>query len=112
MLLNDWQAHCKHHDIEIMTATSLLKTDIYVYTKVGANYQWQRFSRSMLGEEQPESIEAIFLQNTAGVHYDVVLHVDSNVTMLSKTCLEYFQHVLQAIYLLLVGITVWKLRFL
>ena len=37
-------------DIEILTACSLLETDIYVYSWVGSIYKWQKFSRSMLCE--------------------------------------------------------------
>ena len=38
-------------DIEILTACSLLETDIYVYSWVGSIYKWQKFSRSMLCED-------------------------------------------------------------
>ena len=51
-------------DIEILTASSLLQTDIYVYTKVGSSYKWQKFSRSMLGEPVPQNKGALYLQNT------------------------------------------------
>ena len=64
-------------DIEILKASSLLQTDIYVYTKVGSGYKWQKFSRSMLGEHVPQNKGALYLQNTAGVHYDVVVQVCS-----------------------------------
>ena len=30
-------------NVEIIAAASLLKTDIYVYTKVGSLYKWQQF---------------------------------------------------------------------
>lgn len=76
-------------DIEILTASSLLQTDIYVYTKVGSGYKWQKFSRSMLGEDLPHNEGALYLQNKAGVHYDVVLHVCTSVTDISYTCREY-----------------------
>jgi len=35
-------------DIEILSASSLLSTDIFVYTKFGDTYKWQKFSRTML----------------------------------------------------------------
>ena len=74
-------------DIEILTASSLLQTDIYVYTKVGSGYKWQKFSRSMLGEHVPQNKGALYLQNTAGVHYDVVVQVSSYVAAdISYTC--------------------------
>ena len=75
-------------DIEILTASSLLQTDIYVYTKIGAGYKWQKFSRSMLEEHAPQNKGALYLQNTAGVHYDVVVQVSSNVADISYTCCE------------------------
>lgn len=74
---------------EILTASSLLQTDIYVYTKVGSGYKWQKSSRSMLGEGLPQNKGALYLQNTACVHYDVVLQVCTDVTDISNTCCKY-----------------------
>ena len=75
-------------DIEILTASSLLQTDIFVYTKIGSGYKWQKFSRSMLNEHVPQNKGALYLQNTAGVHYDVVVQVCSNIADISYTCCE------------------------
>ena len=76
-------------DIEILTASSLLQTDIYVYTKIGSGYKWQKFSRSMLEEHAPQNKgTALYLQNTAGLHYDVVVQVCSNIADISYTCCE------------------------
>ena len=62
-------------DIEIFAASSLLSTDIYVYTKVGNSYKWHKFSRSMLDSTLPSNKTSIYLQHTNGVHFDVVLDV-------------------------------------
>ena len=44
----------------------------------------------MLVKDLPQNKGAIYLQNTAGVHYDVVLQVCSNVADISYTCCENF----------------------
>ena len=62
-------------DIEILTATSLLNTDIYVYSKFGEAFRWSRFSQTMLNQFPPENETAVYIQNISGVHYDVVLDV-------------------------------------
>ena len=67
-------------DIEIIAASSLLETDIYVYTKVGFLYKWQRFSSSILSGYPAKNIGGLYLQNTSGVHYDIVLDVASSLT--------------------------------
>ena len=73
-------------DIEIFTVCSLLSTDIYVYTKVGQSFKWQKFSCTILNGKPPKYNCAIYLQQTNGVHYDVVLNVFavSNDNMLSS----------------------------
>ena len=63
-------------DVEILAASSLLERDIYVCTKVGTTYKWQRFSKSLLMKDLPIHERAFYLQNTGGVHYDVVLNVN------------------------------------
>ena len=67
-------------DVEIIAASSLLETDIYVYTKVGFLYKWQRFSSSILSECPAKTVGGLYLQNTSGVHYDIVLDVASSVS--------------------------------
>ena len=67
-------------DVEIIAASSLLETDIYVYTKVGFLYKWQRFSSSILSGYPAKNVGGLYLQNTSGVHYDIVLHVASSPT--------------------------------
>ena len=62
-------------DIEIFAASSLLSTDIYVYSNVGSNFTWNKFSKSMLDGSPPQNTCSIYIQHTSGVHYDVVLDV-------------------------------------
>ena len=52
-----------------------MRTDIYVYTKVGSLYKWQRFSSSIISGYPAKYAGSIYLQNTSGVHYDLVLDV-------------------------------------
>ncbi len=72
-------------DIEIFTACSLLSTDIYVYTKVGQCFKWQKFSSTILNGKQPNCTCAIYLKQTNGVHYDVVLNASPTETSLRQT---------------------------
>jgi hypothetical protein len=62
-------------DIEIFAASSLLSTDIYVYTNVGTHFTWNKFSQSMLNNLPPQNPCSIYIQHTGAVHYDVVLDV-------------------------------------
>ena len=62
-------------DIEIFAASSLLSTDIYVYSNVGSNFTWNKFSKSMLDGSPPQNTCSIYIQHTSGVDYDVVLDV-------------------------------------
>lgn len=65
-------------EIEILSAASLLSTDIYVYTKFAINNnKWQKFSRTMLDGNIPENNCSIYINNSTGDHYDVVLDVCS-----------------------------------
>ena len=65
-------------DIEILTASSLLNTDIYVYTKTGKTFCWHRFSKQLLhgNELLPVHEHSIYLYHENEVHYDVVLDVE------------------------------------
>ena len=61
-------------DVKILAASSLLETDIYVYTNVGNIFKWHKFSKSTLQNGSvPQNNCAIYLNLTGGVHYDVVL---------------------------------------
>ena len=59
--------------IEILSVSSLLSTDIFVYTKFGHTYKWLKFSRTML--EKPENSCQIYLNHTNSIYYDVVIDV-------------------------------------
>ena len=65
-------------DIEILSAASLLSTDVFVYTKIGDTYKWQQFSRTMLDGKKPENDCSIYLNHSNGIHYDVVLDVNAD----------------------------------
>ena len=67
-------------DVELIAASHLFETDIFVYTKSGYNYKWNKFSKSMLNGFLPKNKCAIYLNHTGGVHYDVVLDVCSNIS--------------------------------
>ena len=77
-------------DIEILSAASLLSTDVFVYTKIGDTYKWQNFSRTMLDGKKPENDCSIYLNHSNGIHYDVVLDVnaDYSTESISKTSLS------------------------
>ena len=51
-------------DTEIFAASSLLSTDIYVYTNTGSNMRWNKFSQSMLDNSSPQNTCAIYIQHT------------------------------------------------
>ena len=67
-------------DIEILVASSLLSTDILVYTKCGNTFEWVKFSRSKLNGEKTENSSSIYLSRTTYNHYDVVIDVSVNET--------------------------------
>ena len=77
-------------DIEILAASSMLQTDIFVYTQVGTVYKWNRFSTSMLDGSLPRNKCAIYINHTGGVHYDVVLDVCSDIS--DVKCANYINH--------------------
>lgn len=72
-------------DVEILSAASLLRTDIYVYTKLGNTHKWYKFSRTMLDGKLPDNDCSIYIKHTNGVHYDVVLDVTSDKGLESST---------------------------
>ena len=72
-------------DVEILSAASLLRTDIYVYTKLGNTHKWYKFSRTMLDGKLPDNDCSIYIKHTNGVHYDVALDVTSDKGLESST---------------------------
>jgi len=67
-------------DIEILVASSLLSTDILVYTKCGHTFKWVKFSRSKLDGKETENSSSIYLSRSTYNHYDVVIDVIVNET--------------------------------
>ena len=97
--LDSYLATCRSHmarygvwgtDIEILSAASLLSTDVFVYTKIGDTYKWQKFLRTMLDGEIPENDCSIYLNHSYGIHYDVVLddNADDSTESISQTSLS------------------------
>ena len=87
--LNDYLNHSQMShlgtwgsDIELLAASHLLDTDIFVYTKVGLAYKWHKFSKCMLDGSLKllNNKCAIYLNQTGGIHYDVVLDVKLDVS--------------------------------
>ena len=106
--LDSYLATCRSHmarngvwgtDIEILSAASLLSTDVFVYTKFGETYKWQKFSRTMLDGKKPENDCSIYLNHSNGIHYDVVLDVnaDDSTESISQTSLSDDIHNFEAI---------------
>ena len=56
-------------DVEILTAASLLDTDIYVYTQISNLYKWHKFSKSMVGGPCPKNRDAIYISSTRWVEW-------------------------------------------
>ena len=78
--------HCSTlFQYRFFAATSLFSVDIYVYSQFGNNYKWSKFSRSMLDRLPVSSKMGIYLQNTTGVHYDVVLDVSEGISNLNTS---------------------------
>jgi len=50
-------------DIGILSAASLLSTDIFVYTQFGDTYKWLKFSRTMTDGKRPENSCSIYLNH-------------------------------------------------
>ena len=78
-------------DIEILTASWLFQTDIYVYSKFGYSFRWSRFSKPLFNTESNNFVEAIYLQNLHGVHYEVVLGVGTGETTVSHSISPYIE---------------------
>jgi hypothetical protein len=73
-------------DVELLGASSLLSKDvIYVYTKVGSELKWQKFSISNLDGSHPQNNGAIYIQHTIEIHYDA-LDVGANEEWQQHVC--------------------------
>ena len=64
-------------DIELLVAAWLFKCDVFVYSQLGSQLKWSKYSSLRMGEGSG-SIESIYLQNVNGTHYDVVTNVSDN----------------------------------
>ena len=62
-------------EIEILSAASLLSTDIFVFTQFGDLGKWLKFSRTMIDGKKPENSCSIYLNHSNTIHYDVVQDV-------------------------------------
>ncbi|KAJ8025627.1 ATP-dependent DNA helicase PIF1 [Holothuria leucospilota] len=63
-------------EVEIMTAASLLQTDIYTFALHGNLWKWLRYPAAGNFDEPVDITKrAIYLVNTSSVHYDVVLDI-------------------------------------
>ena len=60
---------------EILSAASLLSTDIFVYTQFGDAYKWLKFSRTMIDGKKPANSCSFYLNHSNTIHYDVVQDV-------------------------------------
>jgi hypothetical protein len=72
-VLGTWATDC-----EILVTSAFLGTDIYVYSRKRDNvFTWQKFPVSAFGNRSHASEKHIYACNMSGVHYDLVLDVDS-----------------------------------
>ena len=64
-------------EVEIFAAARLLETDIYTFIKYNDRWKWVRYPQSgILSSSVNQEKRAIYLVNTGGVHYDVVLEIE------------------------------------
>ncbi|XP_060553971.1 uncharacterized protein LOC132715016 [Ruditapes philippinarum] len=63
---------------EIFVMSHLLKTDIFIYTNSGNNYQWLRHSGQFLDRNMVVHNQCIYLNHHNRNHYEVVLEVAKN----------------------------------
>ena len=65
-------------DPEVLAAAHLIGIDIMAYTYIEpGDVRWQRFPAS-LSLESSKTAESIYLDNSSGYHYNVVLSVDQD----------------------------------
>ncbi|KAJ8049090.1 ATP-dependent DNA helicase pfh1 [Holothuria leucospilota] len=73
-------------EVEIMTAASLLQTDIYTFALHGNLWKWLRYPAAG-NFDAPVDIakRAIYLVNTGSIHYDVVLDISEGTSSSVET---------------------------
>ncbi|CAG0913880.1 unnamed protein product [Notodromas monacha] len=62
-------------DTEILAASTLLRTTIFIYAKEGRNMKWFKFPANALMRNIVPNEKSIYLCHTAGCHYDYVTAV-------------------------------------
>ncbi|KAJ8048375.1 hypothetical protein HOLleu_00659 [Holothuria leucospilota] len=68
-------------EVEIMTAASVLQTDIYTFALHGNHWKWLRYPATGNFDEPVDITKrAIYLVNTSSVHYDVVLDISETTS--------------------------------
>ena len=68
-------------EMEIMVLANLIETDIYIYDE--QNFKWSIFSGKDVQLGKVTSDKGIYLRHTQGIHYDVVLSVQSSQSNIS-----------------------------
>ena len=70
-------------DVELFVAAAMFEINIFVYSKYGNKYDWLLFPTSEVNKHSsciPE--EALYLNHTGLVHYDVVTRVEEMVSQI------------------------------
>ena len=76
-------------EVEIFAAARLLETDIYTFIKYNDRWKWVRYPQSgILSSSVNQEKRAIYLVNTGGVHYDVVLEIEDNESVHDSSVIE------------------------
>ena len=76
-------------EVEIFAAARLLETDIYTFIKYNDRWKWVRYPQSgILSSAVNQEKRAIYLVNTGGVHYDVVLEIEDNESVHDSSVIE------------------------
>ena len=70
-------------EVEIFCTSHLLRTDIFVYSQNGLNWDWLKYSGTFIDATYPVEKTAIYLQNTNRDHYDVVCNIRSTVASIN-----------------------------
>jgi hypothetical protein len=63
--------------VEIFAAANLLKTHLFLYTKVGNNWRWIEYSPNMIGHSNTSSM-SIYIHHKNQNHFEPVLNVTAS----------------------------------
>ncbi|KAJ8025728.1 hypothetical protein HOLleu_33362 [Holothuria leucospilota] len=73
-------------EVEIMSAASILQTDIYTFALHGNLWKWLRYPAAGNFDEPVDMYKrAIYLVNTSSVHYDVVLDIGESTSTVENS---------------------------